>query len=122
MSAAHPPHENDLGFAAPAAGSVDAFRYCESVRKLTSEFSAPRIVAAGTPSKFASPKLLRPLATSGEGAMDQLIERCAGLDVHKATVTACVRVPASGGRRAQHVPTFRTTAAELLALRDWRSR
>jgi transposase len=51
--------------------------------------------------------------------MDQLIERCAGLDVHKATVTACVRVPGPSGTRAQQVHTFRTTSGDLLALRDW---
>jgi transposase len=51
--------------------------------------------------------------------MDQLIERCCGLDVHKATVAACARVPGPGGLRDQHVRTFGTTAGELLALRDW---
>ena len=51
--------------------------------------------------------------------MDQLIERCAGLDVHKATVTACVRTPGPNGTRAQQVHTFRTTSVDLLALRDW---
>lgn len=51
--------------------------------------------------------------------MEQMIERCAGLDVHKATVVACVRVPGPRGGRAQHVETFGTTAAALLALRDW---
>ncbi|HEX9236502.1 MAG TPA: hypothetical protein VF972_09515 [Actinomycetota bacterium] len=36
--------------------------------------------------------------------MDRLIERCAGLDVHKATVTACVRVPGeAGARRTQAI-------------------
>ncbi len=28
--------------------------------------------------------------------MDSVVQRCAGLDVHKDTVTATVRVPASG--------------------------
>jgi transposase len=51
--------------------------------------------------------------------MDTLIERCAGLDVHKDTVAACVRVPGGGGRRAQLIETFGTTTAQLLALRDW---
>ena len=31
--------------------------------------------------------------------MDVVVERCAGLDVHKDTVVACVRVPAPGGVR-----------------------
>lgn len=51
--------------------------------------------------------------------MERLIERCCGLDVHKKTVVACVRVPGAEGEREQHVRTFGTTTAELLALRDW---
>ena len=51
--------------------------------------------------------------------MDQVIERCCGLDVHKATVAACVRVPGPHGRRTVHVETFGTTTPDLLALRDW---
>jgi hypothetical protein len=48
-----------------------------------------------------------------------VIERCCGLDVHKKTVVACVRVPGRTSAREQHVRTFGTTTAELLALRDW---
>jgi transposase len=51
--------------------------------------------------------------------MEQLLERVCGLDVHRDTVAACVRVPAPGGRRAQHVQVYGTTAADLCALRDW---
>jgi transposase len=51
--------------------------------------------------------------------MERLIERCAGLDVHRDTVVACVRMPGPNGQRHQEVRTFGTTAAELLALRDW---
>jgi transposase len=51
--------------------------------------------------------------------MDVLVERCAGLDVHKDSVVACIRLPGpEGGRRAE-LHTFGTTTAELLALRDW---
>lgn len=54
--------------------------------------------------------------------MERLIERCCGLDVHKATVSACVRVAQRpGGAVKQEVRTFATTTAELLALRDWLS-
>jgi len=48
-----------------------------------------------------------------------VIERSAALDVHKASVTACVRVPANGGGREQHVEEFAATVRGLLALRDW---
>ena len=53
--------------------------------------------------------------------MERLIERGAGLDIHKASVTACVRVPGLTGERRQEVQTFGTTAAALLALHDWLS-
>lgn len=51
--------------------------------------------------------------------MEQIVERCAGLDVHKATVAACVRIPGSKGRPQQEIRTFGTSTVELLALRDW---
>jgi transposase len=51
--------------------------------------------------------------------MEQLIERCSGLDVHRDTVVACVRVPGARRGREQHVRTFGTTTAALLTLRDW---
>jgi transposase len=51
--------------------------------------------------------------------MEQVFERVCGLDVHKATIAACVRVPDGKGKRAQYVQTFGTTTADLLALRDW---
>jgi transposase len=51
--------------------------------------------------------------------MDAMVERCAGLDVHKDTVVACVRTPGRGGRRDQETRTFGTMTRDLLALRDW---
>lgn len=51
--------------------------------------------------------------------MERQIERGCGLDVHRDTVAACVRVPGRGRQREQHVQTFGTTARELLRLRDW---
>jgi transposase len=47
-----------------------------------------------------------------------VFERVSALDVHKAMVTACVRVPAAEGRE-EHVAEFATTVAGLLALADW---
>ena len=52
---------------------------------------------------------------------DRLHERVAGLDVHKAQVTAAVRVPGRDGVRVQEVAEFKTTVQGLLALRDWLS-
>jgi transposase len=51
--------------------------------------------------------------------MDLVITRCAGLDVHKATVVATVRVPTETGGRQSVTQTFGTMTADLLALRDW---
>ena len=51
--------------------------------------------------------------------MEIVVERVCGLDVHKASVTACVRVPADAGDREEEVVTFRATVPGLLALADW---
>jgi transposase len=51
--------------------------------------------------------------------MDPVIERCAGLDVHKDSVTACVRVPDGRGRRREELRTFSTTTSGLVLLHDW---
>jgi len=48
-----------------------------------------------------------------------IVERPGALDVHKESVTACVRVPGAGKQRVQHVEQFQTTVAGLLVLRDW---
>ena len=51
--------------------------------------------------------------------MDVIVERPAALDVHNASVVACVRLPGDGRRRVEHVAEFQTTARGLLGLRDW---
>lgn len=51
--------------------------------------------------------------------MDRMVERCAGLDVHKDTVTATVRVPGEGGGRHQDTRTFAATTKGLTVLADW---
>jgi transposase len=50
--------------------------------------------------------------------MEVIHARCAGLDVHKDTVVACVRL-AVDGQVHQEVKTFKTTTTELLGLADW---
>ena len=50
--------------------------------------------------------------------MEVIYPRCAGLDVHKQTVVACVRI-AGDGAPLQQVRTFDTTTSGLLALADW---
>jgi transposase len=50
--------------------------------------------------------------------MDVIYPRCAGLDVHKKSVVACVRI-AGEGPLLQEVRTFETTTSGLLELCDW---
>ena len=51
--------------------------------------------------------------------MEVLVDRIAGLDVHKETVMACVRNPGENGKRRQVVREFSTFTGDLLALREW---
>lgn len=51
--------------------------------------------------------------------MDVIVDRCAGLDVHKNTVMAAVRSPDGAGGRSQVVREFSTFTADLVRLRDW---
>ena len=51
--------------------------------------------------------------------MDVVIERCAGLDVHKKSVTACAIVPGADGRPERTVRRFGTMTADLEGLADW---
>jgi transposase len=50
--------------------------------------------------------------------MEVLHPRCAGLDVHKDTVVACVRIQEAASAR-HLVESFGTTTKELLRLADW---
>ncbi|MFL5335568.1 MAG: IS110 family transposase [Geminicoccaceae bacterium] len=50
--------------------------------------------------------------------MEVLYPHCAGLDVHKDTVVACVRHMTSGTVKRE-VRTFKTTTTDLLALSAW---
>ncbi len=51
--------------------------------------------------------------------MDLIHSCCAGLDVHKKTVVACIRRTGPDGRVDRQVRTFGTMTADLLALADW---
>src|ERR1035438_2114828 len=52
--------------------------------------------------------------------MEVLHAHCAGLDVHKDSVVACVRHMVDG-KVTTGVKTFKTTTQELMALSDWLS-
>jgi len=51
--------------------------------------------------------------------MEILIERCAGLDLHKQTVVACAITPGPTGAPYKQTRTFGTLTDDLLALGDW---
>src|SRR4051812_9459021 len=50
--------------------------------------------------------------------MEVLHPRCAGLDIHKDSVVACVRI-AEGARVVRHVQTFATMTTDLERLSAW---
>jgi transposase len=51
--------------------------------------------------------------------MEVVYERCAGLDVHKKTVVACVLTPGADGRAQRAIRRFETMLDELEALARW---
>lgn len=73
-----------------------------------------RILILATPMGDAS------LSVCGEGVVvDVIVDRCAGLDVHKDTVMAAVREPDGVGGRSEVVREFSTFTADLVRLGDW---
>lgn len=54
-----------------------------------------------------------------EEIMEVVVACCAGLDVHQASVVACVNSTGRGGRSHKEVRTFGTMRDDLVALRDW---
>jgi len=53
-----------------------------------------------------------------DGKMDLLHRRCCGLDIHKETAVACLRL-VSEGKVTTEVRTFQTTTAALLRMSKW---
>ena len=51
--------------------------------------------------------------------MDIFHSRCAGLDVHKRSVTACTLIITEDGEVVEETRSFGTMTADLLALGDW---
>src|SRR5580698_4815902 len=99
------------------------FPWCEQARQLVgpgilehSRLWRGLATAASTSSRFPSTGI--PRRRCGGGTMEVLYPHCAGLDVHKDTVVACVRHMATGSVERE-VRTFKTTTKDLLALSDW---
>jgi transposase len=51
--------------------------------------------------------------------MEILYPRCAGMDVHKESVSVCILTPGSGAEPNKEIQQFGTTTGELRQLRDW---
>src|SRR6267154_409106 len=51
--------------------------------------------------------------------MQTLVERGCGMDVHQATVVACLLVVLKNGKVQKQIRTFGTTTRELLSMREW---
>jgi transposase len=51
--------------------------------------------------------------------MEVVFERCCGLDVHKATVVACLWMRDQSGKIHKEIQTFGTMMVDLLVLYDW---
>jgi transposase len=51
--------------------------------------------------------------------METIFARCCGLDVHKESIQACVRLLDERGKLTSEVRSFSTVTIQLLALGDW---
>src|SRR6516165_11265681 len=50
--------------------------------------------------------------------MEEILERCCGLDVHRDSITACVMI-GSGSSKRKEIRTFRTFTSNIRELADW---
>ena len=51
--------------------------------------------------------------------MDLLVERCAGVDIGKDEVVACVRTPDAGGGRRKETRTFPSFTGDVESMAEW---
>jgi Transposase len=56
---------------------------------------------------------------TAEGIMEAIVERCCGLDIHQASVVACLLAGTPGRKPRKQTRTFGTMTRDLEALRDW---
>src|SRR3954452_788833 len=70
--------------------------------------------------RLAPPAPPRMTTRARRPMVDVLIERCAGIDIGKDEVVACVRTPAPSGRgRRKQTRTFASFTGSLEAMADW---
>src|SRR3954453_8871070 len=85
--------------------------------------SPPRLLALQL---ILSPNRRESLPTPSAGVhmtggddMEAVLERCAGLDVHQASVVCCILISVPGRRPQKLLRSFGTTTRELEAMRSW---
>ena len=74
---------------------------------------------AATPPSLTSPPTSTSQPRIDYVALEGEIEKVAGLDVGKDSVTVCVRTPGPRGGRRSETRTFKTMFASLRVMRDW---
>ena len=70
-------------------------------------------------SDFAIRGIIASRVQTVEVAMEVVYVRCAGLDVHKKTVVACMITPQPQGGWNKELASFSTMTNDLLKLSDW---
>src|SRR5688572_29270939 len=95
---------------------------CPCAASRNRRVSQPACALASTRASVCLPVLRRRdrVRSPHEGsAMDVLVECAAGLDVHQASIVACVLVGRPGEKPRKEIRRFGTMTADLEALRDW---
>jgi hypothetical protein len=105
-----------------AQNSIIIFHHGGSLSRLSDQVVAD---CHSSPSRGRLPKLnLRNkpyvIRLRGGEAMDAMHQRCAGLDVHKEMIVACIRIMV-GAKVSRECRTFDTSTSGLLASLAWLS-
>jgi transposase len=50
--------------------------------------------------------------------MEEILDKCCGLDVHRDTITACVMI-GNGRQKSKHIKTFSTFTSDIEELANW---
>jgi transposase len=61
---------------------------------------------------------MSPAPMAQEGSMEIVLDCCAGLDVHKDSVEACVRTMGAGGKLEQQVRHWGTMTGDLVQMAE----
>src|SRR3982751_3582264 len=79
-------------------------------------------IGAGAPALSTQERLILLSGVPGRlrgGSMDVLYPYCAGIDVHKKTISVCVLTPGAHGKPQSQIREYGTHTRELLEMADW---